>query len=400
MAHGPPSLPAQSVPTTDDLTDRDTSLMGMSPSVASVIVAGGGPAAVEALLALRDLAGTRVQLALVAPDRDLVIRAYEVLSPFHEGHEHRYPLAPIAAELDVELVHDALAGVDSAARSVALRSGVRRRYDALIVAVGARHKGTLPGAIPLRGAQDASRLKELLVASRAGRHQSVAFVVPGGVTWPLPLYELALLTSAWLADRGVSGVPLTIVSPEREPLGVFGSAASAEVGAVLSSHGVEFVSGYAFRVDSGRLLLAGGRELHADLAFALPRLAGPQIPGLPHDPEGYVRVDELGRVADAERVFAAGDATNLPIKQGGLATQQSDAIAALLAVELGSPKQLDDPQRVLRAVLFGGRDRRYLYAELGERLQETSRASVSPLWPESTKLLGRYLAPYLERLDS
>jgi sulfide:quinone oxidoreductase len=372
----------------------------MSPSVASVIVAGGGPAAVEALLALRDLAGTRVQLALVAPDRDLVIRGYEVLSPFHEGQEHHYPLAPIAAELDVELVHDALAGVDPAARTVALRSGAQRRYDALIVAVGARHTGTLPGAIPFRGSQDASRLKELLSASRAGRHQSVAFVVPGGLSWPLPLYELALHTSAWLAERRVSGVPLTIVSPEREPLGVFGSAASAEVAVLLGSHRVEFINGYAVRVDSGRLLLAGGRELRADLAFALPRLRGPHIPGLPHDPEGYVPVDKCGRVAGAERVFAAGDATTLSIKQGGLATQQSDAIAALLAAELGSRVLVGDPQPVLRAVLFGGRGRRYLYAELGERLQETSRASVRRLWPESTKLLGRYLAPYLERLDS
>jgi sulfide:quinone oxidoreductase len=396
-----PAFPAgQSVGVTDDLANRDTSLMAMAPSVASVIVAGGGPAAVEAVLALRDLAGTRVQLALVAPDRDLVIRAYEVLSPFHEGQEHHYPLAAIAAELDVELVHDALAGVDPAARAVALRSGAQRRYDALIVAVGARHTGTLPGAIPFRGSQDASRLKELLIASRAGRHQSVAFVVPGGLSWPLPLYELALHTSAWLAERRVSGVPLTIVSPEREPLGVFGSAASAEVAVLLDSHRVEFISGYAVRVDSGRLLLAGGRELPADLAYALPRLRGPQIPGLPHDAEGYIPVDEFGRVAGAERVFAAGDATALSIKQGGLATQQSDAIAALLAAELGSPVRVGDPQPVLRAVLFGGRDRRYLYAELGERLQETSRASVRRPWPESTKLLGRYLAPYLERLDS
>jgi sulfide:quinone oxidoreductase len=372
----------------------------MSPSAASVVVAGGGPAAVEAVLALRDLAGTRVRLALVAPDRDLVIRAYEVLSPFHEGQEHRYPLAPIAAELDVELVHDALAGVDPQARTVALRSGAQRSYDALIVAVGARHTGTLPGAIPFRGAQDASRLRQLLNASRAGRHQSVAFVVPGGLSWPLPLYELALHTSAWLAERRVTDVPLTIVSPEHEPLGVFGSTASAEVAVLLGSHGVEFISGYAVRADAGRLLLAGGRELHADLAFALPRLRGPHIPGLAHDPDGYVPVDEFGRVAGAERVFAAGDATTRSIKQGGLATQQSDCIAALLAAEFGSPVQADDPQPVLRAVLFGGRDRRYLYAELGEKLQETSRASVSPLWPESTKLLGRYLAPYLERLDS
>jgi sulfide:quinone oxidoreductase len=372
---------------------------GMSSAAASVMIAGGGPAGVEALLALRDLAGTRVRLTLVAPDADLVVGAYEVLAPFHEGYEHRYPLAPIAAECDAEFVRDALAGVDPGEQMVALRSGAQRHYDALIVAVGGRHTGTLPGAIPFRGFRDTSRLKELLLSSQAGHHRSVAFVVPGGHTWPLPLYELALHMSKWLADRRVSGVSLTIVSPEREPLGLFGIAVSADVAGLLASHGVAFVSGHAVRLESGRLRLAAGGDLDTDLAVALPRLGGPHIPGLPHDVDGYVPVDEFGRVRAVERVFAAGDATTAPIKQGGLATQQSDAIAELLAAELGAPVPVGVNRPVLRAVLLAGREQRYLYAELGEKLQETSRASVSPLWSESSKLLGRYLAPYLDRLD-
>jgi len=360
----------------------------MSESAASVIIAGGGPAAVEASLALHDLAGFRVRLTLVAPDPDLVVRAYEVLAPFHERYERRYSLARLAAEFDIELVRDALAGVDPSAQTLALRAGASRRYDALIVAVGGRPMGTLPGAIPFRGFKDTSRLKELLMSSQAGRHPSVAFVVPSGHTWPLPLYELALHMSTWLADRRVTGMPLTIVS-----------AVSAEVAGLLASHRVGFVSGHAFRLDSGRLQLAAGRELDADLAIALPRLDGPHISGLPHDADGYIPVDEFGRVPGVQHVFAAGDATSASIKQGGLATQQSDAIAELLAAEYGAPIQVSVNRPVLRAVLFGGRERRYLYAELGDRLQETSRASVNPLWPESSKLLGRYLAPYLEKLD-
>ncbi len=371
----------------------------MSPSPARVIVAGGGPAAAEALLALRDLAGDRVALELLAPEPDLVVRGYEVLVPFHEGQEHRYPLARIAGDVDAELVRDALAGVEAPAQTVNLRSGERRRYDALVVAVGGRQVGTIPGAISFRGARDASRLRELLVESHAGRHQSVAFVVPAGRTWPLPLYELALQTSAWLAERNVGGVPLTLVTPEAEPLGVFGSAVSAEVAELLGSHGIAFVSAHAVRHDPGRLVLAGGRTLDVDLAIALPRLGGPHVPGLPQDQDGYVPVDEAGRVPSVERVFAAGDATTSAVKHGGLATQQSDAIAELLAAELGALVQVGQFAPVLRTLLYGGRERRYLYAELGEKLQETSRASVSPLWSDSSKLVGRYLAPYLDRLD-
>jgi sulfide:quinone oxidoreductase len=377
----------------------------MSPSPARVIVAGGGPAAVEALLALRDLAGDRVSLALISPESELVVRGYEVLAPFREGQEHRYPLARIAADAGAELVRDAVACVEAESQAVTLRSGARRQYDALVVAVGCRHIGTLPGAVAFRGGQDASRLRELLIDSQAGRHQSVAFVVPAGRTWPLPLYELALHTSAWLAEREVSGVPLTVISTEREPLVVFGSAVSTAVAELLSSHEITFVSAHALRLEPGpparpaRLVLAGGRELAADLAIALPRLGGPHVMGLPQDDDGYVPVDDAGRVLSVERVFAAGDATSAPVKQGGLATQQADAIAELLAAELGAPVHVGARVPVLRAVLFGGRERRWLYAELGERLQETSRASERPLWAESSKLLGRYLAPYLDSLD-
>jgi sulfide:quinone oxidoreductase len=369
-------------------------------SASRVLVAGGGPAAIELLLALRDLAGDRPSIELIAPEQDLVVRAYDVLAPFHEGHERRYPLATIAADLDVSLVSDALVAVDAGGRTVALRSGAEHPYDSLVVAVGARHLDTVPGAEPFRGSRDANRLKTLLVDSRAGVHGRVAFVVPSGRTWPLPLYELALHTSAWLAEHGVAGVSLVIVSPEREPLAVFGSRASSEVAAVLDSHQIEFISGHAVRFDNGRLLLTGGRELEVGLTIALPRLGGSRIGGLPSDEEGFIPVDEVGRVDGIERVFAAGDATAFPVKQGGIATQQADAIAQQLALELGAPVTATPLTPVLRSVLFGGRERRYLHAELGDSLDESSRASVDPMWPESSKVVGRYLSPYLEGAET
>jgi sulfide:quinone oxidoreductase len=374
-------------------------LRQMPPSAPLVVVAGGGPAAIETLLAVRDLAGEQVRLELIAPEQDLVVRAYEVMAAFHEGHEHRYPLARIAGDLDVALVRDALAGVDPRTRMITLRSGAERAYDVLVVAVGARHIDTVKGAIAFRGARDATKLRALLLESHSGHHRSVAFVVPGGRTWPLPVYELALQTSAWLAERDVTGVPLALVSPEPGPLVAFGSRASAEVAGLLDAHGVRFISAHAVRHADERLLLADGRELKVEIAIALARLQGPAIPGLASDEEGFVEADALGRVRGAERVFAAGDATAFPLKQGGLATQQADAIAELVAAEIGLPVQPAPFRPTLRAVLFAGRERRYLEAELGERLEQTSTVSLHPLWPESTKVVGRRLSPYLERLD-
>ncbi len=364
-----------------------------------VVIVGAGPAAIETALALRELAGDRATLELISPGPELVVRAYEVLAPFREGREHRYPLARIAADLNMELIRDALASVDPSTKQLALRRGASRGYDQLVIAVGARHVETLPGAIPFRGMQDVARLKSLLLETHTGRHHSVAFVVPGGQTWPLPLYELAMHTSAWLAERQVHSVPLTLVSPERSPLGAFGTRVSEEVASVLEAHHIEFINAHAIRFQDERLLLAGSRELEVDIAVAMARLAGPRIDGLPCDEEGFLAVDEHGRVRGVEHVFAAGDATSYPIKQGGLATQQADTIAETLAAGLGAPVQPTPFRPLLRAVLYGGRDTRYLHAELGDALQESSTASETPLWPESSKLVGRYLAPYLDALD-
>ncbi len=362
-----------------------------------VVVAGGGPAAIEALLALRELLGDAASLELVAPDRDLVVRAYDVLAPFHYGHEHHYPLATICSDLDVELVRERLASVDATEQTIKTSAGARRSFDALIVAVGGRELGTLAGAMQFRGARDAAALRALLLEAHSGRHRRVAFVVPGGHTWPLPLYELAMQTAGWLAERHID-VPLTVVSPESLPLAAFGGEVSAQISALLDEHGIQFLSARAVRQEHGRLLLAGRESLDVHLAIALSRLGGPSIPGLPHDPEGFLPVDELGRVSGASGVFAAGDATDFPIKQGGLATQQADAIAEAIAAQAGAAIEPSGFRPVLRAVLLTGTQTRYIEAELGEG-GITSTVSTSPLWPHSSKVRGRLLAPYLDELD-
>ena len=108
-------------------------------------------------------------------------------------------------------------------------------------------------------------------------------------------------------------------------------------------------------------------------------------------------MDEWGRVTGVEDVFAAGDATSFPVKQGGLATQQADLIAHTIASELRSGLEPERFAPVLRAVLFAGRERRYMLAELGDGLDQSSQISVEPLWTEPSKLVGRYLAPYLDQ---
>jgi sulfide:quinone oxidoreductase len=93
-------------------------------------------------------------------------------------------------------------------------------------------------------------------------------------------------------------------------------------------------------------------------------------------------------------VYAVGDATAFPIKQGGLACQQADAVAESIATAAGAPVQPTRFRPVLRGKLMtGGRDRFLRYGLAGG--QGVGEVSMQPLWWPPSKVAGRYLAPYL-----
>ena len=65
---------------------------------------------------------------------------------------------------------------------------------------------------------------------------------PVAASWTLPVYELALLTSAWCADEGVIGAHFALATPEEEPLRAFGPAAACAVRDLLSDRGIELLT--------------------------------------------------------------------------------------------------------------------------------------------------------------
>ncbi len=76
--------------------------------------------------------------------------------------------------------------------------------------------------------------------------------------------------------------------------------------------------------------------VQARRAVTIPVLEGRRIPGIPTDARGFVPVDEHGAVIGLPDVWAVGDATTFPLKQGGLAAQQADAAAAAIAAGAGA----------------------------------------------------------------
>lgn len=378
-----------------------------------VVIAGGGVAALETLLALRALAGQLVHVTMVSPTREFVYRPVTVAEAFDVAAARTYDLEEMLADHgSVDFVHDMLGAVD-AAGSVAIAAGGQRiSFDALVIATGAIPRATFPGALTFTGRRDVPALRGVLHDLVNGRARSVAFALPSERIWPMPLYELALMTAGHLADECVAGTRLVLVTPEDEPLALFGPAAAAAVVPLLEARGIAVrSSSLPVSVGHRRLRLAGGAELSADRVITLPALEGPWVPGLPHDEHGFIPIDAYGRVTGLERVYAAGDVTTFPLKQGGLAAQQADAVATAIAVEAGAPGVPRPFVPILRGLLLTGGAPLYLRAEPQRLVREptvaieahpirgprrnASAASGQALWWPPAKVAGRYLAPYL-----
>ena len=183
------------------------------------------------------------------------------------------------------------------------------------------------------------------------------------------------------------------------PLEVLGPAVGEAVRGALDRAGVDLVtSATAVSAFDGAVRLANGGFLDADVVVALPELVGPRVPGLPHDEAGYLPVDQYGRVVGCNDIFAAGDATAFPIKHGGLAAQQADAVAEAIGARLGAVGHPEPLRPILRALMLTGDAPLYLQAELGGggMLPAPGTVSTEPLWSPPGKVAGRYLATYLD----
>lgn len=369
---------------------------------ARVMIVGGGVAALEAALALHELAGDRATVDIYSPRRDFVYRPYAVGEPFGTAAPKRYDLAALAIRCGAAFHEDSIASVDSESRLATTHDGVSAPYDYLLVAAGARRFWPIPGATTFWGIADAHDLEQVLAGLRAGEVRRVAFTTPGLQTWSLPLYELALLAEAELRREGIEGVELTVVTPEDTPLQVFGRGAGEAVATLLEERGIDVVAGtHPVRYQDGELQTVPGGPLAFDEVISLPRLEGSPVRGIHHDPEGFVRVDDHCRVLKRERIYAAGDITSFPVKQGGIAAQQADVAAESIAAELGVAIEPQAFDPILRGVLWTGHQPLYLQGWLGGGHGETSTLSESPPWDGGdAKIVARRLTRFLTKVDA
>ncbi|HXP99108.1 MAG TPA: FAD-dependent oxidoreductase, partial [Solirubrobacteraceae bacterium] len=273
-------------------------------------------------------------------------------------------------------------------------------YDALVLALGASINKRYKHALTIDDRDLDITMHGLIQDVEGDFIHKLAFVAPGRMAWPLPLYELALMTAGRAYDMGID-LKTTIVTPEDGPLAIFGASASSSIAKLLARASIETITSAYAEVPNAREVVVnpGDRHLEVDRVIALPELFGPEVRGIPLGDHGFIRVDPYCRVPDVERVYAAGDATDFPIKHGGVGSQQADIAAQSIAALAGASIT---PQRfnpMIHGMLLTNGKPQYLTAHITGGHGFSSEITDTPTWSPSNKIAAEYLAPYLQERD-
>lgn len=366
-----------------------------------VVVCGGGIAAIEGLLRLRALTGDALDITVVAPNDELRYRPLAVDEPFSWRGVRRYPMGTIAGRTGATWVQEAAEWVDPDAQTLHTEGGGTLPFDALLLAVGGRLVTPFDHVTVFDDAHADEAYRGIVQDVEGGYTRSVALLVPEGPAWLLPAYELALMTAERAGSMGEEGLAVNVVTPEPAPLAALGEAASSAVGELLEKARVHVYTDARPAVPAaGHVLVApGGPEFESGRIVALPRIEGRPLRNVPTVDNGFVPVDDLSRVPGmADHVFAAGDATDQPLKHGGLGAQQADVAAAGIAAMAGANVTPEPLRPVIRAVLRTGEQPLYITARIEDGRVE-SEVTTERAWPADEKVLAEELGPFLRSLD-
>lgn len=364
----------------------------MESSRLRVLIAGGGIAGLELLIALNELAPGRLETTLVAPSDEFVYRPLLVKEPFTQTPPLTRDLNKAAEEHGARFLCAGLGSIDSEAHIANLSDGSEVEYDVAAICTGAALEEPFDGATTLYGF-DSFPIDRLIAAAAAHGSRTLALVVPPGVSWSLPLYETALLAQRRAVELDTE-IEIEIHTVEERPLAAFGPLAADRVARMLANRGIACHCGRYLEQSDDVVAAPDGEAIEAGAIVALPLIAGPRLQGVPSDEHGFIPIDVHARVRGVADLYAAGDVTDFPIKQGGIGAQQADAAAEEIAARAGV---ISDPapfSPVLRGKLLTGEESLNLKASVGGGGGE-GVATHDYLWWPPEKVAGRYLAAWL-----
>jgi sulfide:quinone oxidoreductase len=241
---------------------------------------------------------------------------------------------------DVDLAVDAAIRIHPDAGTVQLARGASLDWDYLVIATGARlvHEqipGLLEGAHGFYSIDDAQRLREALRRFRGGR----ILVGVAGIPYkcpPAPV-EFVFMVDEYLRRRGIRArSEVRLLSPLNRAFTI--ESASKVIQPILEARGIELTTFFNVEeVDpsAGTVSSLEGEKAEYDLLVLVPPHRGQQVAIDSHlgDPAGWLPTDRHTlQVQEQERIFAMGDATNLPIsKSGSTAHFEAPVVASRIA---------------------------------------------------------------------
>jgi sulfide:quinone oxidoreductase len=258
---------------------------------------------------------------------------------------------------DVDLAVERAVRIRPDAGTVELERGGSLEWDYLVIATGAR---LVPDAVPglAQGAhgfyslEGAQRLREALRAFRGGRIRVGIAGIPYKCP-PAPV-EFVLMLDGYLRKRGVrERSEITLLSPLNRAFTI--ESASKLVQPIMERRGIGLQT--FFNVESvdpsaGAVESLEGEKAEYDLLVLVPPHRGQLV--IDHsslgDPGGWLPTDRHTlQLEGHERIFAIGDATNLPIsKSGSTAHFEAPVVASRISSQVhGSAPKTNYGGRVM-----------------------------------------------------
>jgi sulfide:quinone oxidoreductase len=117
---------------------------------------------------------------------------------------------------------------------------------------------------------------------------------------------------------------------------------------------------------------------------------------VPEAPDGFVPVDDQCQVLGAERVYAAGDATDFAVKQGGIAAQMADTAAESIAALAGAAVEPGPFEPKIQGMFLTGGEPLYFSAYITGGHGWGTDIAPEPQRGPRPKIAAKYLGPYLE----